>query len=338
MKCETVLPLVERLADGEASLSEKTLVEDHLEGCSRCRSHYEFLLVLTRTTDALPEPPETYWERLPAKILGRVGSEPRPARAPRLWTPSVLRFGAVAATIAVVVAGGLVVLRDGALSPKEPSRPALAPAERRLSEGPSQAPAEAEVAPEPEPETSSPSIARDESPSSPIRERAKRAVGLGRRGSPGSPKEDSSPPVHDAVSPKLSARRGEIPPPREASDAEELAVRNLPEALGEADAEREYREFLRLSRAGLEGRSSFSRQAESCDPWRDYVDRYGDRPRGPDARYELARCSIRRFRADATRASKDAAIRDAESFLGIESEGPRAAEIGEALLELGSLR
>lgn len=112
MRCHEALPLIEKLADREATAAEKRQAETHLEGCNDCQAHYRFLTALPRAarSSALPEPPGMYWEVLPGKVMERIERE-RQATANQSWVswvfrPSRLRWvGAVAAAVVAVVVG-----------------------------------------------------------------------------------------------------------------------------------------------------------------------------------------------------------------------------------------
>jgi hypothetical protein len=112
MRCHEALPLIEKLADREATAAEKRQAETHLEGCHDCQAHYRFLAALPRAarSSALPEPPGMYWEVLPGKVMERIERE-RQATANHSWVsrmfrPSRLRWvGAVAAAVVAVVVG-----------------------------------------------------------------------------------------------------------------------------------------------------------------------------------------------------------------------------------------
>jgi hypothetical protein len=93
-------------------------------------------------------------------------------------------------------------------------------------------------------------------------------------------------------------------------------------------------EALERSRAAASRALSVD-SAEDSDPcagWRRFLETYGDEgARGGDARYELARCSVRHYEQAPADASREVAIADAEAFLAREPEGPRAEEIRKAL-------
>lgn len=123
MTCDKAILLVEKLADGEARSSERREAESHLESCAECRAHYDFVVALESASEEIDwaEPPEAYWQHFPSKVLARLERE-QPAEGRRFWrkllAPPVLRFGAVAATLTVVVVVGFSVLRDDRLRPE----------------------------------------------------------------------------------------------------------------------------------------------------------------------------------------------------------------------------
>ena len=84
MHCEQMLPLIEKLADGEAAPSEKARAEAHMEACESCRAHFHFLEALPEAARKapLPEPPEMYWEVLPRKVMARIEEEGSPKSSP----------------------------------------------------------------------------------------------------------------------------------------------------------------------------------------------------------------------------------------------------------------
>ena len=109
MRCEQMLPLIEKLADGEAAPSEKARAEAHMEACDSCRAHFRFLAALPEAARKapLPQPPEMYWEVLPRKVMARIDKKHSPKSSPgRLAAWSGLRWlGAVAAAVIAVVVG-----------------------------------------------------------------------------------------------------------------------------------------------------------------------------------------------------------------------------------------
>ena len=114
MPCKDYLPLVEKLADGEATPAEKHEVEAHLSACEDCREHFRFLSALPAAARKMSpvEPPGIYWDVLPGKIMTRIAQlEEREKRSPRrrlfdLFSPSGLRWaGALAAAVVAAVVG-----------------------------------------------------------------------------------------------------------------------------------------------------------------------------------------------------------------------------------------
>ncbi|MGH9463229.1 MAG: zf-HC2 domain-containing protein [Vicinamibacteria bacterium] len=114
MPCKDYLPLVEKLADGEATPAERREAEAHLGACEDCREHFHFLEALPAAARKMSpgEPPEIYWDALPRKIMTRIGRlEGRERHSLRrrhfgLFSPSGLRWaGAVAAAVVAAVMG-----------------------------------------------------------------------------------------------------------------------------------------------------------------------------------------------------------------------------------------
>jgi hypothetical protein len=119
--CAEFLTLVEKLSDGEATAREKLEVEAHLAKCPGCRSHAEFLASLAKEARSMsfPEPPPSYWEHLPRRVLDRIDSGgPRPFWS-ALVAPAMLRWFALGALFLVVVTVSVAVLR-GLLAPAAP--------------------------------------------------------------------------------------------------------------------------------------------------------------------------------------------------------------------------
>ena len=142
MPCKDFLPLVEKLADGEATAADKRKAEAHLRSCRDCQEHFRFLEALPGAArQATPEgPPEIYWEALPGKIMERIARmEKREKPTPRRWfsgflSPSGLRWAGALAAAVVAAVIGLQVL-EAPFSSQPPTRDSLrAPAESSLSE------------------------------------------------------------------------------------------------------------------------------------------------------------------------------------------------------------
>ena len=305
--CAELLALVEKLADSEASAAEKLAAEAHLERCPSCRSHVEFLASLNAESRSLPfpEPPESYWEHLPRKVLARVDSEDRrPSGISRiLLAPSILRWGALGATLVLVTALGVTMLREGLKAPA-PAAPAPAPAaQARESEAPMRM------------EPISPSMARDEA----------------------APATAGAEALPDSTKSEPASEDSQAPPP--GAPPEDVAFREsnedvLPSLQPAAPASRENAPVLESARA--RARSTVSPAAvppaalEDCDGLRRTVASLGSRGEGPDrsdARFRLALCSLERHQREATEELRTIAIEDAEAFLADESHGSRAEEI-----------
>lgn len=302
--CARALSLVEKLSDGEATAAEKRAAESHLEHCSSCRSHLEFLVSLSREARSMffPEPPESYWEHLPRRVLDRIESETRQSSGGGFWSrllaPSMLRWGALGATLMVLVTVGVAFLREesGTLTPPPPLVTSATPSESR---------AEPQEAAE---RTAPPPMARDEAAPAPAR--------LGSDADAG----EGAPPVAEAVSPAApaeSARGLEETEVTQAQDRSERRKENV-QSLTSANRPRAAAAPAALSRAVA---------LEACDDLRRAVAAMGDGPDRNDVRYRLASCSLERHEREASEELLQVAIEDAEAFLAVEGQGPRADEI-----------
>lgn len=113
MRCQDLLPLVEKLSDGEATPAERREAEAHLKACADCREHFRFVEALPRAArqSATAEPPEMYWESLPGKVMARIAeNETREpvlrSRLSRVFSATGLRWaGALAAALLAAVVG-----------------------------------------------------------------------------------------------------------------------------------------------------------------------------------------------------------------------------------------
>jgi hypothetical protein len=334
MNCDSALPLVEKLFDGEASPFEKREAEAHVAGCTSCREHLDFLASLADAASrALPEPPDSYWEELPRKILRRAGARRRQGSQSfwrRFFAPPVLRWAAAAATLVVLAAVGTSVLLDdpGVVTGEAP-RPASAPAPT--------ASMEPEESREREPDAPAPPMARDEPappperPAETLREEAvtgedvKALTSLGYVGP--AAQEPAEPP------PAPAARRSD-----EASVlSDEAGKESRPEGSREEEALPVMQESAPApaSARAMAERANFSARARSedeCERWRRLLSTSGgEGERTLDARFELARCSLLRFEREGGEALREAAVADAEAFLEREADGERAEEIRESL-------
>jgi len=301
--CAEALGLVEKLSDGEATTAEKRAAESHLEECSSCRGHLEFLVSLSQEARSMsfPEPPESYWEHLPRRVLDRIDSESgQPSGFLRiLFAPSTLRWGALGATLLVVTAVGVSMLREESRTPappaaaSPPARVPVAPVDPfnkvpKVPEAEATAENQAQAIAEP---TAAPPMARDEAAPAPAAPAETVAIFESNEGVVPSLRKEN---VHVLE----SANRAR---PTAAPAARARAV------LEDCDA-------LRRAVAGIGARSAPN-----------------DGPEGPDARYRLATCSLERYEREATEELRTLAIEDAEAFLAAESEGARAEEIREKL-------
>ena len=301
--CTELVALVEKHSDGEATAAEKLAAETHLEKCPSCRSHVLFLASLTEESRSMPfpEPPESYWEHLPRKVLDRIDSESRrPSGFFRiLLAPSMLRWGALGATLLVVAMVGVSVLRE---DPRTPSPPAVRPARPApVAEAPE---AETRVAAEP---STAPPMARDEA--------APEAAQIeGAEEREGAPAETVATP--DSTEDYVRSLR---PAAKENVRVQESGSGARPTAAPAA-----------LSRAVLEDCDALRRRVAALGEL-SAQRAQGDGQDGSDARFRLALCSLERYERDATDELRKRAIEDAEAFLAGESEGSRAEEIREKL-------
>jgi hypothetical protein len=296
--CADLRTLVEKLADSEATAAEKRAAEAHLAQCPSCRSHVEFLVFLSgESRAALPEPPGSYWEHLPRKVLARIDAEDR--RPSGIWrillAPSILRWGPLGATLALVTALGITMLRDGS---KLPAPAATAPA-------PAVEVREPEALPPAEP-SDSPPMARDE---------AVPAAGAA--------------VLPDARKAEPASEDSQAPSPGEPAELAVAFEGNEEAASSLRPADSANRENAKVQESAARARSaaaaSFGAAVEDCDALRRTVATLG--PEASDARYRLALCSFERHKRDATEELRTLAVEDAEEFLAGESEGSRAEEI-----------
>jgi hypothetical protein len=110
MHCDELLPLVEKLADGECMESERARAEAHLAECESCREHFGFVQALSEAGRKvpLPEPPGAYWDVLPRKVMARIEKE-QSTQSSGGWflqifaAPRLRWLGAIAAGVIAVV-------------------------------------------------------------------------------------------------------------------------------------------------------------------------------------------------------------------------------------------
>ncbi len=304
--CNEFVALVEKHSDGEATAAGKLAAETHLEKCPSCRRHVEFLASLTEESRSMPfpEPPESYWEHLPRKVLDRIdsGSRHPPGFLRILLAPSMLRWGALGATLLVVTTVGVSVLRE---DPRTPSPPAVRPARPApVAKAPE---AENRAAAEP---STVPPMARDEA----APEAARIESLPGAEESKGAPAETVATPdsTDDYARSLRPASKENVHVLESASQARPAAA-----AAGLSRAVLEDCDALRRRVAAVGELSAQRAQTDGGD--------------GSDARFRLALCSLERYERDATDELRKRAIEDAEDFLAGESEGARAEEIREKL-------
>jgi hypothetical protein len=304
-----VLRLVEKLADGEATAEERIVAEEHLPTCPGCRGHLEFLVSVAGRAPALPlpEPPESYWEHLPRRVLDRIDAEEwRPSRVWRfLPATPLLRWGVLGAALVAAAAVSLSVLREESRTP-----PASGPAPARVVASPeAQTPSPLEPAP-------SPPMARDEA-------------------APAAAERESLPEVEKLEpSPKPSPAPAALPPADSVvvEPPEEYEAREPSVAVGNMRV-REQAESPGAATAALASRMV----REDCGAFRREVEAFPARsaePGASDARFELALCSLQLYEREGTQELRALAVEDAESFLAGESEGVRAERIREELRRL----
>jgi hypothetical protein len=118
MHCDDMLPLVEKLADGECTEPEKIRAEAHLAECTSCQEHLRFLQALPEAVRQapLPEPPGAYWDVLPRKVMARIREES--SQEHRGWVSEILAparlrwLGALAAgAVAIVLSYEVLTLQ-----------------------------------------------------------------------------------------------------------------------------------------------------------------------------------------------------------------------------------
>lgn len=328
--CAELLALVERLSDFEATAAEKLVAETHLEKCPSCRSHVEFLASLTEESRSMPfpEPPESYWEHLPRKVLDRIDSE---SRRPSgilsiLLAPSMLRWGALGATLLVVTMVGVSVLREDSRTMAPPamgSLPARVPvAEEQKSPEAEATPAtpgsQAQAIAEP---SAAPPMARDEA--APAAAQLESLPDAEEREGASAKSPAPAPAAPAEMVATLESNEGVVPSiEKENVYVLESDSRARPTAVPAA-----------LSRAVLEDCEALRRAVASLGARRAQTAQTAqtDRPDGSDARFRLAVCSLTSHEREATDELRKRAIEDSESFLAGESEGVRAEEIREKL-------
>lgn len=135
MRCRRTKKSLWAYIEGALSVRQRDLVEEHLEGCARCREELSWLR-LTRSALAhqpFPAPPHDFTER----TLARIAAQGRDRRRPRLPAFVVPRFAWAAVGAILIAAFGLWRLA----APRVQRTPVLEP--KRLAKAPPvQAPVE----------------------------------------------------------------------------------------------------------------------------------------------------------------------------------------------------
>jgi hypothetical protein len=350
MKCENAILLVEKLVDGEVSADEKALVEQHVAACEDCRSHYAFVKALASASEKIalpPAPPQAYWDHLPSRIIARLHEDEHPRIWRRLFAPSMLRWGALAATVTVVVAVGLNVLREGDLAVESPTPQELGQRNQADIVEELEAPDDGVAALEPPAEpraptpAAAPATARDEAPRLLAPEAARSnesdSEKLGQtiaRASRPRARSEAPDALKSSPEPKATSETLRIESAASSRVTETVMVEPmrsiaLRESRAADPAELEYQALRGGARPGIAGRRGATIAVEDCETWRAYLERYPDTSRASDVRYELARCVLGRYETDPSDAGREVALRDVDVFLGAEPEGSRAEEIRE---------
>jgi len=301
MNCVKWAELVERFVDGEASAQERTDVALHLEECQACSDHLVFLRGLDAgvASGAPAEPPPEYWDRLPLVVGERLRGE-MPARAPRrgflggILSPAMFRFASAAAMITLVAVVFFATRREASLPEEIVATPATeAPSSSQALPETTADPVVRRGSPSQEPRQ--PSVARDEGPSDPAPVEAPR---------PASPAARAR-----------SEAAGEAPALSGAVALEERALGRR--ALSPSEPPK-----LSSVQAATSGR------VLDCDAARSYLEANEEAgPRGRDARFEVALCSIREASEEPSEERRALAREDAAAFLELEGSGARAEEI-----------
>jgi hypothetical protein len=311
--CAELRPLVEKLHDFEATAAEKLAAESHLDECPGCRGHLEFLKTVSEESRSMKvhEPPESYWDHLPGRILGRIDSEGRRPSGflSLLLAPPVLRWAGLGATLVLVAAVGVSLLREepGASGP---------PASVALRDSSSPAIEETPVPQEPDTPAAAPPEAQARS-----NEAAEAPPPMARDETaeiepPPAPEEPAAPESFvvlsqsedEAQAAKTTESEPESEPKFERSSEVATLTANRARAAAAPD---------RLARVAIENCEAIRREADSL----------GETREGVDAKYRLALCSLNGHEQVGTEQLQTQAVEDAEAFLELEPEGTRADEV-----------
>ena len=108
--CEYYEELIGAALDGEITAEEEKELRAHLESCEACRSFYEAMQAISKTDDALGEPPENFTANVMARVheaaAPAAAPEEKPAKKKANITRLVTRYGALAAAAAVAIWAG----------------------------------------------------------------------------------------------------------------------------------------------------------------------------------------------------------------------------------------
>jgi TolA-binding protein len=124
VRCRRAREWLSPYHDGELKPGESKKLEDHLLRCAGCRDALRALSEADLTA-SVPDPGPAYFERMTAKVMGRVAREPAPAgagartgarvlplSARRKWAPGARWASGLAAAMVLLVAGRMILSRE----------------------------------------------------------------------------------------------------------------------------------------------------------------------------------------------------------------------------------
>lgn len=356
MNCRDATALIEKLVDGEASASERSLAEAHLEGCEACRAEKRFLeraaeAMKARAETASELAPPGYWESLPDRVLARIDAPDSDSGRGKLGRFYPLM--ALAASLLVAATVVLVVSREpGGRSLEMATAQSPAPAAEAIEE--EAPPVSASASPPPPPPTPAPEPAREgtagfaEAPLArrmevPSAQRASVDVDTAEVEPSSKALSDELRSADDTV-----AVAGADAESGEAAAAETFVAARSDRALAErleagADTPRQPAEERARAVAPASPGSRLGRAPSSalsvrspCEALRAELARL---PEDAEAErteklYEIAQCSVQRFDAIGSEELRELAVSDVESFLAVEPESDRARELRAVLPRL----
>lgn len=115
--CEKFIEQISSLVDGELGEDEARALLDHIDACESCKTVYDsFRFIASALSDELAEAPE----HLAASVMEKIRETPRIEKKRPNAKILFLRYGAVAACLALVLLGAsrLSLFRMGASAPK----------------------------------------------------------------------------------------------------------------------------------------------------------------------------------------------------------------------------